>query len=166
MSRSINAVFYVLAVCFAAIAALCLILMFFLVNFEIVLRSFFDTSTLIADEYSGYLFSWLVLLGLLPAAREGRMLRVEFGLAAMSQRGRKFAGIFASLIGFVVSVIFGHSGYLLATTSYRFHSVNELSHTPVWIGQSVMPLAFAVLAIYYLYEAVSQAHDLIDSENP
>ena len=54
-----------------------LVAMAMLINVEVVARYGFNTSTLIADEYGGYLFVWMTLLGFAHALRTGQFLRVE-----------------------------------------------------------------------------------------
>ena len=59
-----------------------------LINVEICARYLFNTSTLIADEYSGYLFVWSTLLGFGYALQSGQFLRVESLVAQLGRRAR------------------------------------------------------------------------------
>ena len=59
-----------------------------LINVEIAARYLLNTSTLIADEYSGYLFVWLTLLGFGYALQSGQFLRVESLVARLGRRAR------------------------------------------------------------------------------
>ena len=47
----------------AALAGCCSIALLVLINVEVVARYLFARSTLIADEYGGYLMAWITLLG-------------------------------------------------------------------------------------------------------
>ena len=54
-----------------------LVAMVVLVCAEIAARTLLGSSTLIADEYSGYLFVWITLIGFAHALQLGTFLRVE-----------------------------------------------------------------------------------------
>lgn len=164
MLQTIDRIFGALARLFDAVSVVCLVLMTLLVNTEIVLRTFFNKSTLIADEYSGYLFCWMVLLGLLAVARDDRMLKVEYGLNVMPARTRAVAIIFASMVGLVAAIAFGYSGYLLASVSRQFGSITTISLTPVWIPQAVLPVAFGVLALFYAFDLVRRTIRLLNGD--
>lgn len=121
-----------------------------LVNVEVVARGVFNTSTLIADEYSGYLFTWLTLLGLGYALQQGTFLRVEGLIERLPPRGRAWADFVSALVGLVVAAICTYSTALLVLSTYRFGTVSiQPSATPLWMPQAVLPVAFLVLVVIY-----------------
>lgn len=54
----------------AVLSALFMVLIVVIISVEIMLRSVFNTSTLIADEYSAYFFVAVVLLGIVHIKEE------------------------------------------------------------------------------------------------
>ncbi len=127
-----------------------------LVNVEIVVRGVFNTSTLLADEYSGYLFAWLTLLGFGYALQQGAFLRVEGLIDRLSPRWRARADVLSALVGLVVAVVCTYSTATLVLATLRYGTLSiQPSATPLWMPQIVMPLAFGGLALIYLGLVVS-----------
>ena len=50
-----------------------------LINVEVILRYLFNSSTLIADEYSGYLFVWMTLLTTFRALSVNPYMNIGLG---------------------------------------------------------------------------------------
>lgn len=61
----------------SAIAAVLLLGMFVLINVEVATRYLFGGSTLVADEYAGYMFSALVFLGMNQAIHAEKLITID-----------------------------------------------------------------------------------------
>ena len=81
-----------------AVSAVMLLLMVVLMGVEIGYRTAASASTQIADEYSGYLFTWMTLCCFLYAQRSDRFLRVDSLRNRWSPRMRAAADGIASLL--------------------------------------------------------------------
>ncbi|WP_108660030.1 TRAP transporter small permease [Acuticoccus kandeliae] len=139
------------------LAMIVLALVFGLMNVEIVSRYLFGVSTLIADEYGGYGFAFVILAGLIYAHRAGALLRVEFGLGLMGRRGRPVALAVASLASLVLCAFSAYAGYKTWALSWLFNSGSAFaSTTPLWIPQAVLPVGFALLALSFAEELLSR----------
>ena len=126
-----------------------------LINVEIVLRYVFNSSTLIADEYSGYLFVWSTLLGFGYALQNGHFLKVETLVSRLSPRGQHASAALAALAGLIVSAVCTYATGALFYGSWRFATASiQPSATPLWLPQIVLPVAFAVLCVIYVHQAV------------
>lgn len=131
-------------------AGILLVAMVVLVNVEIVARGVFGVSTLIADEYSGYLFVWITLVGFGHALQKGAFLRVEGLIERLPGRIRAWADALSALVGLVVALACMYSTGTLVLASIRFGTLSiQPSATPLWWPQVVMPLGFAALAVIY-----------------
>ncbi len=138
------------------VAGLMLVVIAVLVNVEIVSRSLFDVSTLIADEYSGYFFAWLTLLGFGHALQEGAFLRVDAVITRFSPWWRGCADVVSACVGLVVAAVCTYAMTLLALSSFRYDTVSiQPSATPLWMIQVFMPVAFAFLTLLYAALVVS-----------
>lgn len=140
-----------------ASAALCdfggwlLALMAGLINVEIFARYVLNRSTLIADEYAGYMFVWMTLFGFAHALRSGQFLRVEALVMRFGPRGRAMCDLLAALVGLGVAAIATWSASLLLLSSWRFGTVSiQPSATPLWMAQVALPLGLAWLVLLYL----------------
>jgi len=127
-----------------------LLLLLALVGVEITLRNVFLSSTKIADEYSGYMFCWLTLLGFVCVARDDRFIRVEFLLTRLQGVKRRVVMVFGSICGLVLSTVVCYATARLTYTSYLFNSMSaQYSQTPLVIPQALMPVAFFLMAVVY-----------------
>jgi len=132
------------------VAAAMLVLMLVLINVEITGRYFLNYSTMISDEYSGYLFTWMTMLCLLRAQRSGRLLQVEAVVTRVPPRVRAAFDLFSALIGVAVTAVLANATWHVVSLSWRFGAVSlEASNTLMYLPQSVMPVGFALLAVGY-----------------
>jgi len=131
-------------------AGLMLVAMAILINVEIVARGVFNKSTLLADEYSGYLFVWMTLIGFGHALQTGAFLRVEALVTRLSPKPRAWADLVSAAVGLVVALICTYATGTLVRSSIRFGSVSiQPSATPLWAPQIIMPLGFLLLVVLY-----------------
>ncbi len=132
-----------------------------LINVEIVLRYVFNSSTLIADEYSGYLFVWATLLGFGYALQSGQFLKVETLVSRFGTRGQYASAIVAALVGLIVAAVCAYATGALFYASWRFATASiQPSATPLWLPQILLPLAFAGLCVIYLQQMMSAIQQL------
>ena len=132
-----------------------------LVNLEVVLRYGFGKSTLLADEYSGYFFVWMSLLGFGYALDTGQFLRVEAFVERLHGPSREAAELFGALAGAVVAAVSTYGCFLTFYASWKFGTRSiQPSATPLWLPQAVMPFAFAWLVVLYARIAALRARAL------
>ncbi|HVO86992.1 MAG TPA: TRAP transporter small permease [Casimicrobiaceae bacterium] len=133
------------------LAGAMLALMAVLINVEVVARYGLNSSTLISDEYSGYLFVWSTLLAFGYALHTGQFLRVEAVVDRFGRRGKAASELIAAIAGLAVSAVCVYATWQLLSASFRLGTRSiQPSATPLWIVQTVLPFAFAWLALLYL----------------
>ena len=71
------------------LSALLMIALLALMNVEIVMRYLFRKSTLLADEYGGYFYAWIVLLGSVHLLRSDKYLTVSLLTDRLSPQARR-----------------------------------------------------------------------------
>lgn len=121
-----------------------------LINVEVVLRYFLNSSTLIADEYGGYALVWICLLGFGQALRSGQFISVDVFSRRFPPAGKRLSAILGSLVGFVASLLLAYATYRLTAVNFRFGSVSiQPSATPLWMPQAILPVGFGMLCIVY-----------------
>lgn len=120
----------------AYLASLLLVGLTGLILTEIIGRSLFDYSTMIADEYSGYLYLAVVCLGLGFTFDESAHIRINL---ITSRLGKAKNRIIDILVGFVLLSILTYSlyySYTLVLDSYEMEMVSEsVSETPIYLTQ-------------------------------
>lgn len=145
-----------------AMSTLMLAAMLVLINVEVAGRYLFGYSTLIADEYAGYLFTWIVLAGFLHALRSGSLLRVGILIDRLRGRRRALFDVLNALLGLVLCAIVAYAAWQTVATSLLFETASShASRTPVWIPQTVMPAGMALLGLGFLEQGFRSARALI-----
>jgi TRAP-type C4-dicarboxylate transport system permease small subunit len=140
------------------LADLLLVLLLVLINVEVVARYGFGRSTLIADEYGGYLFAWITMLGALHLLRSDKFLMMTWLVDKLSARTRNLIGIGSALIGLAVSLVSLYAAVVLVQSAWRFGTVSiQPSATPIVWPQLVLPIGYGVLVLAYVEEILRRA---------
>ena len=144
--------------------ALLLGAMVVLAPLQIFLRNFFDAGIAWIDPLLRVLLLWVGLMGAVAASRSDRHIRIDAA-------SKILPGKLASVLGLVTSVftagvsatVAWHSGRFVVD-EWEFEST-AFSGIPAWMLESVIPVAFGLIAIRYGLRAVGQAKALV-SEHP
>ena len=140
-----------------AFAMLLLAAMVILMNVEIIDRAVFKKSTMIADEYSGYFFTWIFLCALLYVQRSDGLLKVSLFTERLSPRLLRLSEILAALICGAVTALLSWTTLQTVLGSYEFNSTSlSTAETPLFIPQCIMPLGFALITLSLVETAVSR----------
>lgn len=126
-----------------------------LMNVEIATRYLFGFSTLIADEYAGYGFAALTMLGFIYAHRRRAFLRVDIAASRLKGRAGRIVLGLAALLGAVVAFFSVYVSYKTLALSLLFKSTSDFaSQTPLWMPQAFIPAGFVLLGLSFLEEAM------------
>ena len=135
----------------AYLSSILLVSLVLLILTEIFIRYFFNTSTLIADEYSGYLFLASVFLGLSYTFKENAHIRINILTSRMSEKSNKLIDIFAGTITIIVLSFALYRTVLFTFDSYEMEMLSEsVSQTPLYLTQLVMPLGLSLFILSVL----------------
>ena len=150
----------------AVLSGITFCLMTLLILAEITLRTFFDKSTLIASEYSGYFLAAMIYLGLGFSFRHGAHIRITFLRERLKGWPLHLLEILCASIGTllcILSTIFltemVHTSFIRGTTAYT------VAETPLWVPQAVILVGLVIMTLqilaYLLYLIMSgpQASD-------
>ncbi len=137
-------------------SAALLLLMVVLMGVEIATRALLHRSTQIADEYSGYLFTWMTMAGFFYAQRTDRFLRVDALRQRLSPALRRTADGLTSLLAAALVAVLLYATWSTFRTSLAFDSRSiQPSQTLLWVPQVVMPVGLALLTVAFLHSAVT-----------
>ncbi len=132
----------------AYLSGLLLVGLVFLILTEIFFRYFFDLSTMIADEYSGYLYLASIFLGLAYTFNEGGHIRINIITSKLSKNANGFIDIVASIITLAVLFFILYRTILFTYDSYDLDMLSEaVSETPLYLTQIVMPLGIILFIL-------------------
>ncbi len=111
-------------------------------------------STMIADEYSGYLYLASIFLGLAYTFLSGGHIRINIVTSRLSEGGvNGLIDIIASIITLGVLAFVLYRTVLFTYDSYELEMLSEaVSETPLYLTQIVMPIGtilfmLAVIAV-------------------
>lgn len=136
----------------AYLSSILIISLVLLILTEIFLRSFFNNSTMIADEYSGYLYLASIFLGLAYTFKEDGHIRINLITSQLSKNSNKIVDIVASILTLVILFFVLYRTILFTYDSYSLEMVSEMvSETPLYLTQIVMPLG----VILFIFSVIS-----------
>lgn len=146
---------HALSVVAATFAGVLLLLMVGHTVLEMTLRTFFDRSTYVLDEFVGYAVAALTMLGLGYALNTGGILRVNLmtrKLPAGVLRWLELANVLMVLALMGVLIRFQYAA--VATAFRRGTLSGTLSNTPTWIPMAVFLAGITLFALQLVAYAI------------
>jgi TRAP-type C4-dicarboxylate transport system permease small subunit len=149
--RTLKKVFDNITGLMLSLASLSIFLMMLLITIEVILRQF-NKSTLIADEYCGYLMVATIFFGLGYSFKEELFTRVDF---VYNKIAKKFVGIFLDKVLLLITLFYAtlmvYFVYELTIESYRLmFRAPTVSQTPLYLPQSIMVIGCTVFFLQIL----------------
>jgi C4-dicarboxylate transporter DctQ subunit len=120
---------------------------------QIVLRLFFETGIAWADALLRTLVLWTALFGAMTAAREDKHLAVD----ALSRFLPKTALRFTRLVthGLAAAICGALAWYSLKLVQLEYGGdAKAFGSVPSWIAESIMPVAFVVMGMRFVRQAL------------
>lgn len=129
-------------------SAIFMVLIVLLINIEIVIRTFFNSSTYIADEYSSYFLVAVVLLGLAYAAKNESHIRVEVIRSRVGKNINRIIDIIC-LTGALVLTGYGvyHATYMAFDAYAMKITADSISETPIFLPQLMIPIGLTLFIL-------------------
>lgn len=143
---------------FGVIAGLFMVLGVVLVIIEIIMRSVFNSTIYITQEYTGYFMVAITFFGLAYTLKEKGHIRLTFLYRFVKVgKGRAILEIIACLAGLVIFVIIIIATWELFFNSYTNGSRSmQLTKTHLAIPQFAMPLGAFLIALQFVSEILKQ----------
>jgi TRAP-type C4-dicarboxylate transport system permease small subunit len=144
----------------AWVASALIIALVVLITVEIVGRSFFDTSTMLADEYSGYFYLALVYLGLAYTFDQNGHIRIRLLTDRLTRKGRKWADIFAGILTAIMLFYALVYSWRFMRESYTMEMVSEgVSETPLYLTQIPIVVGLGLFVLSVIAFVVRRGYD-------
>jgi TRAP-type transport system small permease protein len=142
------------------------VLMTLLILTEVVLRTFFGTSTLVASEYSGYALSGMIYLAMGFTFREGAHIRITFLKDRLKGKARRAIELFCLLFALVLCALSCRFALDLAMSSYaRNLTAYTVAETPLWAPQFILFAGMCIFTFQILTLLVALATSPLESNN-
>ena len=105
-------------------------------------------STLLADEYSGYLYLASIFLGLSYTFKENAHIRINIITSKLNKKANNIIDIIAGFITIAVLIFVFYRTVLFTYDSYEMEMLSEaVSETPLYLTQLVMPISLLVFIL-------------------
>jgi len=135
----------------AYLASFLIVSLMLLILIEIFIRYVFDSSTMIADEYSGYLYLASIFLGLAYTFNEKAHIRINIITSKLNKKKNRLVDIFAYVISILVIAFVFYRSILFAYDSYKLEMLSEaVSETPLYLTQIVIPIGLSLFLLSIL----------------
>ena len=136
------------------LSSFCLVGMVLLMLLEVVLRSFFNSTTENSDELVGYLLVGVSFLSLALCQSRGAFHRVEMVQMRLGPRGKAVSELFFNLLAFAYIALTDWYFLQFVMSSYRREAAaSTVLATPLWIPETAM-IVGATLLLIVLGQAV------------
>ena len=139
--------------------------MILLASAQIILRIFFDSGLVWADELLRICLLWTAMFGAVAASRENRQIAIDV-------LSRFLSGRWNSGVMFLVQLFTATVAGLIAWHSFRFVADSRefqdtlLGDWPAWGFQAILPVGFGLIAYRYLVFGLGSAWKLLGRAGP
>jgi len=131
----------------ASLSSLLVIALVGLIMVEIIGRSFFDYSTMLADEYSGYFYLALVFLGLAYTFDEEGHIRISIVTGRLRGSIKRWVDVFAGLMALSILLFALYYSWEFMVESHEMEMLSEgVSETPLYLTQIPLVIGLALFA--------------------
>ena len=125
----------------AFLSAFFMVLIVILIAAEILLRSVFNISTLISDEYSAYFFVGVVMLGLAYTFKEDGHIKITLLTSVLGRRGQAVLDVLATTVALALtSFALYYAGAMVYDSWQLGMRADSISETPIYLSQMVIPV--------------------------
>ncbi|NVJ53983.1 MAG: TRAP transporter small permease [Campylobacteraceae bacterium] len=132
----------------AYLSAFILVALVSLILIEIFIRAFFDMSTMIADEYSGYFYLASIFFGLAYTFSSDSHIRINIITSRLSKKTNNKIDILAAIITLGVLAFALYRTILFTYDSYELEMLSEnVSETPLYLTQLAMPIGITMFML-------------------
>ena len=138
--------------------ALLVALLGFLIVFsfaQIVLRNVFSIGVTWGDGLTRVVVLWLALLGALAASRDGRHIRMNAFVQWLPPRLQVVVGVGSDVFAAAVSAALAYFAFEFVRDA-RSYGDTLLGQFPAWWFESIMPVAFALIAYRFAVHALGR----------
>ena len=143
------------------VAAAAVLGLMLLICLEVFMRNFLGRSTMVSDEWSGYLYAAIVFLGLGKTLRDGGLIRVE-GLYDKF-RGRTLMTVRWAIVLATIVYVLVLLGDAIRQVAYLYRGnirSDSLMQTPLYLPQSLMVIGWVLLLLQLLSYVVKGMRDV------
>jgi len=120
---------------------------------QIILRNFFDGGLIWGDSLISILVLWLGLSSAIVASRENKNINIDVFSAHVAEKYQPIIKKSGFLFAAIICLIISYYSFVFIHSEYLFNEI-AFSNVPVWLTESIIPLAFFIMAIRYFLHLI------------
>lgn len=129
---------------------------------QIILRNFFDSGFGWADEALRLLVLWVAMFGAVAASREHRHISIDVLSRVLPDGAKAWVVIIVDAFTAAITLTLAWHSWIFVTESREFQD-QLLNGLPAWPFQSVLPIAFLLIAYHYVIDLLRHVRNLFGS---
>lgn len=124
---------------------------------QIVLRNFLDTGILWGDPLLRLSVLWIALVGAMIASRSDNHIRIDLLTRYLSRKTKRYTRGLVTLFTSLVCMTVAYYSIQFVQWEYE-DGMMAFAQVPSWIGVSIIPFAFGIIALRYFILFLLQFH--------
>ncbi|NIA11669.1 MAG: TRAP transporter small permease subunit [Nitrospiraceae bacterium] len=141
----------------AYLSAVLLVIIVLLIVINVILMSFFNSSIMITDEYSAYMFAAFVMLSLSFTLKENAHIKITVISSKLPKEISKILKIITTLLAFFMSVFALYYSIFMVWQAYVYQMrADTVAQTLIYIPQIFMPIGFLMLSLQLVSEFLKE----------
>lgn len=132
---------------------------------QIVLRIFFNSGLVWADELLKLMVLWITMIASVAASRSNRHLRIDVLSHFLPPRYSRLPRIVVDAFAAFICGVLAWQSFRFVKLSYEFEDT-VLADLPAWIAHGIVPLAFALMCYRFTLMFVSDSLSLMRRKEP
>ncbi|MGI9307730.1 MAG: TRAP transporter small permease [Gammaproteobacteria bacterium] len=137
--------------------------MILLASAQIIMRNFAGGGIAWADEALRLMLLWLAMLGAVAASRENRHIAIDVLSRVLPPALKTGVSVGIHTFTAVVAGLLAWYAWVFLGESFEYQD-KLLGNMPAWWFQSILPVAFALMAYRYIVHALSSLRALFSGE--
>ncbi len=122
-----------------------------LIFINIADRALFNSSVLVTDEYSAYLFVGVVMLALAYTLKQDAHIKITLIYSLLKSRDAKYLSAAATAVALFISLIMLYFSIMMSYQSFSLDiRADTVSQTRLYIPQLFIPIGFLLLSLELL----------------
>jgi TRAP-type C4-dicarboxylate transport system permease small subunit len=146
-----------------ALLVVLLTAMILIAGAQILLRNLFDSAILWADPLLRVAVLWVGMIGAMVATRYDKQITIDAVSRFLPKHWKFRLRVVTDFFTAAVSAVVAWSAFRLMMAD-RADGGMTIAFVPVWVCESILPVAFAVIAVRYLLYAVEHLRKSSASE--
>lgn len=148
------------------IAGLCIILIVFIVSYEVFMRGLFDAPTEWSLEISGYLLIVSGFLGLAAALADDKHIKVDLLTSYLPGNVNRTLGVIVSFAGLLFCVFLFIYGFEMMVSSYTLGRTSTSTlRIPLYLPQIAVPLGALLITLEFIRKIIRDIYGLLTIKN-